>query len=111
MVKRKGGGKKQVLHLSEFLGDAAPVTPAAPPVWTDECPTDLSLPGLLLFIASSLNIFLIRQKHNNRYNSELVIGQSHRPLLILAPIRQLFSRASSTRIETTNLLIVLYSLS
>jgi len=45
MVKRKGGGKKQVLHLSEFLGDAAPVTPAAPPVWNDECPTDLSLPA------------------------------------------------------------------
>lgn len=45
MVKRKGGGKKQVLHLSEFLGDAAPVTPAAPVVWTDDCPTDLSLPA------------------------------------------------------------------
>ena len=50
MVKRKGGGKKQVLHLSEFLGDAAPVIPTATPVWNDDCPTDLSLPGLFLII-------------------------------------------------------------
>lgn len=44
MVKRKGG-KKQVLHLSEFLGDAAPLTPTAVPTYTDECSTDLSLPA------------------------------------------------------------------
>ena len=50
MVKRKGGGKKQVLHLSQFLGDAAPVTPVAPPVWSDDCPTDLSIPGLFIII-------------------------------------------------------------
>lgn len=56
MVKRKGGGKKQVLHLSEFLGDAAPVTPAAPPVWTDDCPTDLSLPAPSVYDPSSTRI-------------------------------------------------------
>ena len=45
MVKRKGGGKKQVLHLSEFLGDAAPATPLTVPEYHNECSTDLSLPG------------------------------------------------------------------
>lgn len=44
MVKRKGGGKKKVLHLSEFLGDEALAAPKAAPIFTNECSTDLSVP-------------------------------------------------------------------
>lgn len=45
MVKKKGGGKKQVLHLSQFLGDASPVATNVPaPVWNEDASTDLSLP-------------------------------------------------------------------
>lgn len=55
MVKRKGGGKKQVLHLSQFLGDAAPVTPVAPPVWSDDCPTDLSIPAKSTYDGPSID--------------------------------------------------------
>jgi len=46
MVKRKGfPKKKQALHLSEFLGDDAPVTPVAAPNWSAESSTDLSKPA------------------------------------------------------------------
>ena len=43
MVKRKGGGKKKVLHLSEFLGDEALAAPKAAPIFNNECSTDLSV--------------------------------------------------------------------
>ena len=47
MVKRKGGfNKGQALHLSEFLGDAAPLTPVAPPTYSAKSSTDLSRQGV-----------------------------------------------------------------
>ena len=52
MVKKKGGGKKQVLHLSEFLGDTSPVNNAPAPVWNEDANTDLSLPRVFAFSLS-----------------------------------------------------------